>query len=135
MAKRSRGSTRPGQRRPARRPVQQRPPTARPTAPTAATARPSTALTPEEEARAAELEARLVADERAAEEARVRSRGRTGADTAARGRTRDGSPLANRAAEEYTYLVRDIRRIVAVGGGLIGIMLVLWLVLEVLNVF
>jgi len=132
MAKRSRGSTRPGQRRPAQRSVP-RPATSGTAAPTA---RPSTALTPEEEARAAELEARLVAEERAAEEsrARTRDRSRVAPEAGPRGRTREGSLLAARAAEEYTYVVRDVRRIVEVGGGLMLVMLVLYLLIEVLHV-
>ncbi len=132
MAKRSRGTTRPGQRRPAQRSMP-RPATTGTTAPAG---RPSTALTPEEEARAAELEARLVAEERAAEELRVRNRGRSrvAPEAGPRGRTREGSLLAARAAEEYTYVVRDVRRIVQIGGGLMVVMLVLYLLIEVLHV-
>lgn len=42
--------------------------------------------------------------------------------------------LAARASEEYTYVVRDVRRIVTVGGGLILIMAVLFVLIDVLNV-
>jgi hypothetical protein len=132
MAKRSRGAARPGQRRPANRPPQ-RFQAARPAAP--ATSR-ATGLTADEEARAAEIEAQMIAEERASDDARARSRdrGRVGADIV-RGRTRDGSLLATRAAEEYTYVVRDVRRIVQVGGGLMVVMLLVWLVLEVVKPF
>jgi hypothetical protein len=129
MAKRSRGA-RPGQRRPAPRPAQ------RPATSTVPAVQPSTSLTAEEEARAAELEAQLVAQERAADDARSRNRdrGRT-VETASRSRTREGSLLATRSIEEYAYVVRDVRRIVRVGGGLMLVMLVLWLVLEVIKPF
>ena len=132
MAKRSRGA-RPGQRRPANRPPQrsQAPRAAAPTTSRAA------GLTAEEEARAAELEARMVAEERAADDARGRSRDRgpSAIDTGLRGRAREGSLLATRAAEEYTYVVRDVRRIVQVGGGLMIVLLVLWLLIEVVKPF
>ncbi len=131
MAKRSRGSARPGQRpgRPAQRPA--RPATAvRPTA----GIRPDT-LTADEEARAAQLEADLVAEERAADVARsrVQDRRRTGADALGRGRTREASILATRSAEEYTYVVRDVRRIATVGGGLVAVLVVLFLAIDVVH--
>ena len=118
MAKRARGSTtRPGQRariqRAAARPVET---TATPTV------RPTT-LTAEEEARAAELEARIVAEEKAAEAASKRTR-RGPAEPAAR----SGS-IASRASAEYAYVMRDVRRIATIGGGLIALLIGLWLVL------
>lgn len=126
MAKRSRGSTRPGQRRPIQR-VAGRPAAAAPIAP--ATPR-SASLTPEEEARAAELEARIVADERAGEDARRRTaeRRRGGPpDPESRVGSRSVSGgLAVRAAEEYAYVGRDVRRITLLGGSLIVLLLVLW---------
>lgn len=125
MAKRTRGTTRPGQRRPAQRPAGRPVP--------AAPVRPANTLTAAEEARAAELEAQLVAEERAAEQTRVRGRdrGRVASDNGVRARTGPGGLLAARASEEYTYVVRDVRRIVRVGGGMIGLMLVLYILLEV----
>lgn len=120
MAKRSRGSSsRPGQRRPQKQA-------------SAPAQRPTGGLTAAEEARAAELEAALVAQERSAEQ--VRSRGRD------KGRGEFVRPaasglLAQRASEEYTYVVRDVRRISVVGGALVGILLLLWVVRDVLNVF
>ncbi len=130
MAKRSRGA-RPGQRRPAPRPAQ------RPAPQTATAPRPSNSLTAEEEARAAEIEAEIVAQDRAADEARARSRdrSRTNGEAGTRSRTREGSVLATRSAEEYTYVVRDVRRIVRVGGGLMVVLVALWLVLEVVKPF
>ena len=121
MAKRARGSTtRPGQRartqRAAARPVETTP---------APTARPTT-LTPEEEARAAELEAQIVAEEKAAETAASkRDRARRGSAEPA---VRAGS-ISSRASVEYAYVMRDVRRIVTIGGGLILLLLGLWVVL------
>lgn len=127
MAKRSRGSTRPGQRRPIQR-ATGRPAPAAPIA--APTPRPSS-LTAEEEARAAELEAQIVAEERAAEEARKRSteRRRFGSSAAEAGPGPRVSPgLAVRAAEEYAYVGRDVRRITLIGGSLIILLVALWVV-------
>ena len=125
MAKRARGTTRPGQRAPLQRSGSAaRPPLAAPPlgSPTAAP-RPAT-LTPEEEARAAEIEARLVAAERSAEEAARRQvRGRRDVDREAPVRT--GS-IAVRAAEEYAYVIRDVKRIALIGGSMIVLLIVLW---------
>ena len=42
--------------------------------------------------------------------------------------------LAARAAEEYGYVVRDVRRIGMVGGGLFVALIVLFLLIEVAHV-
>jgi hypothetical protein len=135
MAKRARGTTtRPGQRRPMQRPAA-RPasPGARPSstvgAGSAVTQRP-TSLTPEEEARAAELEAAIVAEERQAEEARRSRAQRTNPDAP----VRSSSPLAVAAASEYAYVARDVRRVAIVGGTLVGLLLALWIVTQVTGV-
>ncbi len=126
MAKRSRGTTsRPGQRPP----LQRRP--ARPARAVAATppeARP-TGLTPQEEARAAELEASIVADERQAEEQDRRTR------SAARSTPtpRATSSLEVAAADEYAYVARDVRRIAIVGGSLFAILAGLWVILQLVG--
>ena len=128
MAKRTRGTSRPGQRRPAQRPA------GRPVA--AAPVRPANTLTAAEEARAAELEAQLVAEERAAEQARSRTRDRSriAPESGVRARAgQGGGLLAARASEEYTYVVRDVRRIVRVGGSLLVAMAALYVVLEVIR--
>jgi hypothetical protein len=127
MAKRTRGSTRPGQRRPIQR-TGPRP--ARHDGPVAP--RPIS-LTPEEEARAAELEAAILAEERAAEDASRRARERTRRETepAEPAVARAGSTLAVRAAEEYAYVIRDVRRITILASVLTGILLVLWVVMQV----
>jgi hypothetical protein len=132
MAKRARGTTtRPGQRRPLQRPATRPgPAAARPTSTTGAatpiTVRPGS-LTPEEEARAAELEAAIVAEERKAEEARRSRNQRSSAETPLRA----SSPLAVAAASEYAYVARDVRRVVTVGGTLIALLVVLWVVTQV----
>ena len=125
MAKRARGTTRPGQRAPlhrsgsAARPPLAVPPLGSPTA----TPRPPT-LTKEEEARAAEIEARLVAAERSAEEAaRRQTRGRRATEREAP--VRSGS-IAVRASEEYAYVIRDIRRIALIGGSLLILLIAIW---------
>jgi hypothetical protein len=130
MAKRSRGTTsRPGQRPPLQRHAAR--PSSRPTAaavPAASPApRPDT-LTDAEEARAAELEAAILAEERAAETAAKR---RSAPARAEEGATvRPASSLAVAAANEYGYVARDVRRIAIVGGGLILILIALWLIVH-----
>jgi uncharacterized membrane protein len=118
MAKRARGSTsRPGQRPPLQRQATR--PAAPPVAVTAPVVRPD-ALTDEEEARAAQLEAAIVAEERQAEAATRRSRvARTAEPTAVR-----PGGLEVSAAEEYAYVARDVRRIAIVGGSLILLLLI-----------
>jgi len=130
MAKRSRGSTsRPGQRPPLQRQA------ARPAAAAAAAApvvapRPDT-LTEAEEARAAELEASIVAEEKAAETARKRSTASRSADAAP---VRSTSSIEIAAAQEYAYVARDVKRIAIVGGGMILILLAIWLVLHLTGI-
>jgi hypothetical protein len=121
MAKRSRGSTsRPGQRPPLQRQA------ARPAAATAPVAapRPDT-LTDAEEARAAELEASILAEEKAAEAARKRSTPSRSVDAPVR-----SSSIEVAAAQEYAYVARDVKRIAIVGGGMILILLGIWLVVH-----
>ena len=131
MAKRTRGSSRPGRRPPLQRSSRPaRPPTPAP-APAPAT-RPAS-LTPEEEARAAEIEAQLVAEERQAEQAqkRTRDRQRGGEREAV---VRSSVPLSVREAEEYAYVARDVRRIAIIAFGLLAIMIGLWIALQVSGV-
>jgi len=135
MAKRARGTTtRPGQRRPMQRPAT-RPATAAPRpGATAATGtdvgatRPAS-LTPEEEARAAELEAAIVAEERQAEQGRRARAQRTVVEPV----VRSGS-LAVAAANEYAYVARDVRRVAIVGGSLLGLLIALWVVVQVTGI-
>ena len=125
MAKRARGTiTRPGQRRPMQRP---------PTRPSAAlpviAPRPAT-LTDEEETRAAELEAAIVAAEQAAETTRG-ARWQRGTGEVA---PRAVSSLAVAASNEYAYVARDVRRIAAVGGTLVAILAGLWVIVRITGV-
>ena len=133
MAKRVRGSTsRPGQRPPLQRSARSS------TKPGATTAKPEAApttkvaapppdtLTDAEEARAAELEAAIVAEERQAEAEATRRRLRLSRGTAEPVAAARTSSIAASAAEEYGYVARDVRRIAIVGGGLIAILLILW---------
>ncbi len=133
MAKRTRGSTRPGQRRPTQR---QRPATPRPQPNTLSpAARPADTLTEAEELRAEELEAAILEEERSADEARRRSRSRNGAaeaDATQRGRAR--GTLAVRYANEYEYVRRDLRQIGALAVVLVGILMALWLLIDVAGV-
>ncbi len=128
MAKRARGTTsRPGQRAPIRRTSVAGAPAPVPAASEPAAVRPAS-LTADEEARAAELEARIVAAERSAEEASRRRGRRTTVDGP--GIERGGS-IALRAAEEYAYVMRDVRRIALIGGALIALLIGLWVVTQV----
>jgi hypothetical protein len=122
MAKRNRLAARPGQRRPLQRPA----------------GRPETkgsGLSRDELARAAELEAAIVAEERAAEESRrSRDRARRGVDGAG-GVAYTSVPLSVRASEEYGYVRRDVRRIAIVGGFLLLILAVLEVLVNGMHLF
>lgn len=52
----------------------------------------------------------------------------------ARHRVKAGSLLAARAATEYVYVAKDMRRILVVAALLVAVMLVLWLLLVVMHV-
>jgi len=135
MAKRVRGSTsRPGQRPPLQRSTTR--PAPKPSAPaTEVVARPPDSLTDAEEARAAELEAEILAEERQAErrETEEGRRRRAARDLEPAGVNRAQSSLAASASEEYAYVGRDVRRIAIVGGGLVLILIVLWLLSHLLG--
>ena len=96
MAKRSRLGARPGQRRPLQRS----------TAGARATTRPADAVTAEEMARAAELEAQILAEEQIAAESR-KSRDRRAKTPAEDTAIYSSSTLAQRAAQEYGYVQRE----------------------------
>jgi hypothetical protein len=125
MAKRARGTTRPGQRRPIQRvtrPAPGRTPVVAPEGLSAA-----------EITRAAELEATIVASEQAGQALPARPAARPGATepVAAHQRRPGGGSgrLAVEAAEEYRYVARDVRRIAVVGGSMFVILIVLFVVL------
>ena len=120
MAKRTRGSNRPGQRQSARSQTQP-------------ASRPSGSLSRDEEARAAELESHIVAREHVADTDRARARDRVKTEPTRSGQAGGQGLLAARAAKEYDYLVRDIRRIVVVGGMLAAIMAALYVLVDVFH--
>jgi hypothetical protein len=123
MAKQKRLGARPGQRRPLQRP------TTRP-----ATSRPAGSVTPEEEARAAEIEAQILAEEKAADDAR-RSRDRRATTATQEAAIYSSAPLAERAAVEYAYVRRDLRRLTVVCLSLLGVLALIYVLLNILNVF
>src|SRR4051794_37707068 len=126
MAKRSRLAARPGQRQPLKRPVS-RPVDAD---------RPAGSVTRAEEERAAALEAAILAEERSAETSRQnRERGRRPMSDAVGGVSYSSVPLSVRAADEYGYVKRDIRRIAIVGGFLIAILAVLEILVNGMHLF
>jgi len=90
-------------------------------------------LTDDEIRRASELEAETAAKERAAmaEEIRRRTRNRgheprAGADV--------NAPLSVRAAHEYAYVARDVRRITLTAGLTVAILAVLYVLVNVMGV-
>jgi hypothetical protein len=125
MAKRARGSVRPGQRRPIDR---------RPATTTASgTATPTTAprpsgLTEAEEARAAELEKQLLEQERAAEASRARTKERATREVYS------GSSLSVSAQKEYAYVGRDVRQIGQMAVLMLAILFGLWFLFDVVHV-
>jgi hypothetical protein len=123
MAKRARGTTRPGQRRPIQRVT--RPGSGAPVV-------APEGLSAAEIARAAELEATIVASEAAGSAAASRPAPRPhGAEPAAQPQRRPGGSgrLAVESAEEYQYVARDVRRIALIGGSMFVILIVLFVVL------
>ena len=96
----------------------------------------TSALTEAEAERAAELEAQLVAQEKAAADARaaaVDARVRRGA---ARGVDPElaGQPLSVRAAREYAYVARDVRRIGLTAGLLLAVLISLAIAINILGI-
>ena len=127
MAKRARGSTRPGQRRP----ISKRPPSSTAPVPATAAATPKPAgLTDAELKRAAELEAQLVAEEQAAETARKRSqvRSSTARELSGPVRTLDD-------AQEYAYVARDLKDILRIAILLLVVLFILYIAIDVMGVF
>jgi hypothetical protein len=118
MVKRARGSVRPGQRRPIDR---------RSATPAAAATPKPVGLSDAELARAAELEQQLLAEERAAENARKR--------TAERSSTREVAGVKTIPFEdEYAYVSRDLKDIARIAVLLFAILFALYLVIDVFDV-
>jgi hypothetical protein len=121
MTKRVRSAAR-THRRPGARPASERGATAR--------RRPTDVGRPSQ-LEAAEEAAEFIVEERpaaaaAAIESTVRNHPRQ--------RVKAGSLLATRAATEYVYVAKDMRRILLVASLLVAVMLVLWLLLVVMRV-
>ncbi len=127
MAKRVRGSVRPGQRRP----IDRRPAGATASG-SSATVEPRPAgLTSIEEARAAELEQALLAQERQAEASRARARERATREAP----SGTGGSLAVRAEQEYAYVARDVRQIGEMAVLMLAILFGLWFLIDIAKVF
>lgn len=87
-------------------------------------------LTDAELQRAAELESELVAREREAIAENARRRARvSGLDVTVTGNA--NTPLSVRAAHEYAYVARDVRRIGLTAAVMFGILAILWLAVNV----
>lgn len=95
--------------------------------------RSSSSLTEAEFERAERLEAELVAKERAAIADSLRRRSRAD-DRALGGPVDHSAPLSVRAAHEYAYVARDVKRIVLTATLMAGILAVLYILTNVLNV-
>jgi hypothetical protein len=142
MAKRVRGSSRPGKRRPIDRrsasagsrsstsPTPSTPSTpAVPAAPERRSVAPRpSGLTEAEVARAAEIEAALLADERAAEATRRRSQQRIST-------VRENAGARSlKPEQEYAYVARDVRDIVRIATLLLVVLFSLWIAIDVVRV-
>jgi hypothetical protein len=145
MAKRARGTGRPGQQSPLQR-SRRRPASTGSSSSSAARLEPQAApplpaapsgarslsgsLTEDEEARAAQLEAAILAEERSTQETSRRTRERARAATAG---PREMEPLTVRASEEYAYVRRDIIKITRTALGLLAALGVLHILINVMG--
>ena len=93
----------------------------------------SSSLTDADLARAAELEAQIVAQAKSAAMAQKQSRSLR-VPAIRSGDTISGGTIAAFASEEYAYVARDIRRIVLIGGSLIGLLFGGWALIQVTGV-
>lgn len=91
-------------------------------------------LTEAEVQRAAELEAEATAREKAAIAESLRRRNRGAAAEEAHLTGDVNAPLSVRAAHEYAYVSRDVKRIAVTGGLMLGILAVLHVLVNVLGV-
>jgi hypothetical protein len=129
VSKRTRGTARTAQRRPGARPPTTRPPGTR-TRP----AREQAPAAPDSQLElATEVAEEIVEDQPATADlpraARVAARANQ-----PRTRVKPGSLLAARAATEYVYVTKDIRRILVVSVGLFAIMVALYVLLVIARV-
>lgn len=94
----------------------------------------SSGLTEAEERRAAELEAEATAKERAAIAESLRRRSRAAQDREVLGTSDLNAPLSVRAAHEYAYVARDVKRIALTASLMVAILAVLHILVNVLGV-
>ncbi|MCI0581619.1 MAG: hypothetical protein L0227_01790 [Chloroflexi bacterium] len=131
MAKRTRYPGRPAARPGARKPGAT--PAPRGSAVPGSSALRTGGLTQAELDRAAQIEAELVAREKAAIAENARRRARSGrVDVSLVGDA--GTPLSVRASHEYAYVARDVRRIVITGTLMFSILAALWILVNVVGV-
>jgi hypothetical protein len=95
--------------------------------------RSSSSLTEAEFEQAERLEAELLAKEREAIAESLRRKSRA-EEHALAGSGDHNSPLSVRAAHEYAYVARDVKRITLTAGLMIGILAVLYILTNVLGV-
>ena len=94
----------------------------------------SSSLTDAEVQRAAQLEAEATAKEKAAIAESLRRRNRAAASDEGHVIGDVNAPLSVRAAHEYAYVSRDVKRIAVTGGLMIAILAVLHILVNVLGV-
>ena len=156
MAKRTKFQHKPAAQRPGRAAAAPSRPTASSAASTRPVARPATiadeplpvdmpddapirasasSLTDAEEQRAAEIEAKLRADERAALTAELRAKARAQEGIQPNRLAGDvNAPLRERMAHEYAYVSRDVKRIALTAGLMVAILAVLDILVNVMGV-
>lgn len=127
MAKRTRGSNRPRQRHSDKRaPARPQP---RPIL------RAGEGLSEQEEARPSEAESQIATPAKPSETSFGRPRDRVRAGEPDRSaKARSQGLLAARAAEEYGYVVRDVRRILRVGGLMAAALAVFFVLIDMMHV-
>jgi hypothetical protein len=95
----------------------------------------ASSLTEAEEQRAAEIEAKLRAEERAALAAELKRKARAREGAESHHATGDiNAPLKVRMAHEYAYVARDVRRIALTAGLMVAILAVLDILVNVMGV-
>lgn len=94
----------------------------------------SSSLTEAEVERAAQLEAEATARQKAAIAESLRRRNRADSPEAGNAAGDVNAPLSVRAAHEYAYVSRDVKRIAVTGGLMIAILAVLHILVNVMRV-
>ncbi len=123
MSKRVRGAPRP-HRRPGARPPSER----------SAVRQREPRLARESQLEVAEMAAEGLVEELPEEARAMPERAAPRAGTRVHHKVKAGSVLAARAATEYVYVSQDMRRILLVAAGLVGLLFSLWLLFVVLKV-